>query len=256
MVVSKSALRAQAERLARRIGARLYGGYTWIVFAVLLLAFGCLAPFTGSVEHARRLARFIARGMFGFSGIPISAVGLERLPAPPHLLLVNHASFLDGILLTALLPATPGYAFVTRQQYTLQSLLWPFLRSLRILVLKHHESSHHTENVDILKSALQRGGNLVVFPEGGFAAEPGLKRFHSGAFVAAAQAQVPIVVVGLRGTRNALRVGTWMPKRLALAIEIGPVLTPRGTDSEAMHALMQAARAAMLPLTGESSGVA
>jgi 1-acyl-sn-glycerol-3-phosphate acyltransferase len=253
MVPWKSAPTAQAKHFARHISARLYGCHAWIVFAVLLLAFGILAPFTGSVQRVRRLARFIARWMFRLSGIPISATGLEGLPAEPHLLLVNHASFLDGILLTALLPATPGYAFTTRQQYTLQSLLWPFLSSLRLLVLKHHESNHHTVNVEILKSALQRGTNLVIFPEGGFAAEPGLKRFHSGAFVAAAQAQVPIVVAGLRGTRNALRVGTWMPKRLPLSIEIGPVLTPRGTDTKATHELMLAARAAMVPLIGERS---
>jgi 1-acyl-sn-glycerol-3-phosphate acyltransferase len=192
-----------------------------------------------------------ARWMFRLAAIPISATGLEWLPAQPHLLLVNHTSFLDGILLTALLPATPGYAFTTRQQYPLQSLLWPFLRSLRVLVLKHPEAGPHTENVDILTAALQRSENLVVFPEGGFVAGPGLQRFHSGAFVAAAQARVPIVVAAPRGTRQALQVGTWMPQRLPLAVEIGAVLTPRGTDLEATHALMQAARTAMELLTGE-----
>lgn len=251
MIFWKGAQPASAKHAAQCIGSRAYGCYAWIVFAVLLLAFGCLATLTGRTDRARRLARFIARWIFRLSGMPLSVTGLERLPARPHVLLVNHASFLDAIVLTALLPASPGYAFIARQQYALQSLLWPFLRSVHTLVLKQHVDSHHAVNLDILTAALKRRENLIIFPEGGFVPEPGLKPFHSGAFAAAAQAHVPIVVAGLRGTRNALRVGTWMPKRLPLAVEIGPTLTPGGTDPDAIHALMRAAHAAMIPLTGE-----
>ena len=251
MVLWKTALRAHAENVARRIGFRAYGCYTWIVFAVFLLAFGGLAILTGRVDRTRRLARFIARSIFRLSGVPLSITGLERLPSCPHVLVSNHASFLDGIVLIALLPASPGYAFIVRQQYALQSLLWPFLRSLRTLVLRPYASHHYTENVNILKSALERGENLIVFPEGGFVAGPGLQPFHSGTFTAAAQAHVPVVVAGLRGTRQALRIGTWMPKRLPLSVEIGPMLMPDGADADAVHAFMRNAHAAMIPLTGE-----
>lgn len=248
----KDALDARSGNVARRIGARLYGCHAWIVFAILLLVFGFLAALAGRVDRARRVAQRIARWMFRLSGMPLSAVGLERLPHRPHVLLVNHTSFLDALVLTALLPAFPGYAFIARQQYALQSLLWPFLKSVRTMILQHHAEHQHTVNVDMLRSALEHGENLVIFPEGGFVPEPGLKPFHSGAFVAAAQARVPIVIAGLRGTRNALRVGTWMPKRLPLAVEIGPTLLPGGTDPDSIHALMLAARTAMMPLTGEA----
>jgi 1-acyl-sn-glycerol-3-phosphate acyltransferase len=239
-------------KVARRAGSRMYGCYAWFVFSVLLLVFGILAALAVRVDRARRLARCIARWMFRLAGIPLSATGLERLPAQTHILLANHTSFLDPIVLTALLPASPGYAFITRRQYALQGLLWPFLRSVHTLVLKHHGDNRHSVNIGILKAALERGENLVVFPEGEFAPEPGLKPFHSGAFVAAAQMRAPIVVVGLRGARHALRLGTWMPKRLPLALEVGPVLMPCGTDAQKIHALMSAARAAMVPLTGEA----
>lgn len=248
----KYALLAQAGNTARRIGAWVYGCYAWTIFVVVVLSFGCLAMLAGRADRARRLARFCARWMFRLAGMPLSVTGLERLPAQSHVLLVNHTSFLDALVLIALLPAPPGYTFTTRQEFPLQSLLYPLLRSVRTIVLRHPGETHHSGNVVIMKSALERAENLLVFPEGQFAPEPGLRPFHSGAFVAAAQANVPIVIAGLRGARGALRLGTWLPKRTSISLEIGPTLTPRENDPEAVHALMTAARTAMIPLTGES----
>lgn len=251
MVLRIGTLLAQAENAFRITGAFLYGCYAWLVFVPLLLLFGILATLAGSVALARRLARRFARAMFRLAGMPLSVTGLEHLPAAPHVLLVNHTSFLDAIVLTALLPTSPGYAFIARQQYALQALLWPFLRSVHTLVLHRHPDLHHAANLELMQRALEHGENLVVFPEGGFSPEPGLKQFHSGAFVAAAHAHVPIAMAGLRGTRDALRLGTWLPRRLPLTLEIGPTLIPGDSDPAAIHAQVAAAHAAMIPLAGE-----
>ncbi len=247
----RRALRAQVRNYTRRIGSWVYGCYAWTIFSVLVLLFGGLAILAGQPDRARRLARFFARLIFRLAGISLSVTGLDRLPARSHVLLVNHTSFLDAIVLTALLPASPGYAFTARREFFLQILLWPLLRSVHTIILKHASETHPTGNVDIMKSALERGENLVIFPEGEFGPEPGLKPFHSGAFVAAAQADVPIVVAGLRGARSALRIGSWLPRRTSIALEIGPTLTPSGNDENAIHACMATARTAMMPLTGE-----
>jgi 1-acyl-sn-glycerol-3-phosphate acyltransferase len=252
MSLSKSALRAQTGSHIQCLGSWIYGVYTWTIFTVLILSFGGLSLLAGRADRARRMARCIARLMFRLAGMPLSVTGLERLPAPPHVLLANHTSFLDALVLIALLPASPGYTFTTRQEFALQSLLYPLLRSVHTIVLKRHDETHHGANLEVMESALERGENLLIFPEGKFAPEAGLKPFHSGAFVAAAQANVPVVIVGLRGARDALRLGTWLPKRKSITLEIGPTLTPCGTDSDTIHALMAEARAAMIPLTGEA----
>lgn len=237
-------------RTLRRLGPFFYGCYAWIVFVSLLLAFVVLA-LPAPLPLARRLARHTARAMLWMGGLRASVRGLEHLPAQPHVLVSNHTSFLDAIVLTALLPAPPGYTFTTRRQRALQVFLWPFVRSVRALVLRRHAPAHHGVNVEIMKAALRRGDNLLVFPEGAFAPEPGLLPFHSGAFVAAAQTRSPLAVAGLHGTREALRLGTWMPRRVPITLEIGPVFTPLHSDPAAVRELMAAARAAMLPISGE-----
>lgn len=248
----KRALDTPPQPFFQRAGAWIYGCYAWFIFTTHVLCFGLLAMLGGQRNRARRLARLFTRLMFRFCGMPLSSRGLEYLPACPHVLLVNHTSFLDAIALIALLPPSPGYTFTTRQEFRLQALLYPLLRSVHTIVLRHHGESGHTGNVETLESALARGENLLIYPEGAFAAAPGLKPFHSGAFIAAAATGVPLVIAGLRGAREALPLGSWLLRRRAIRLEIGAVLEPGGTNAEAIEALMETARAAMVPLTGES----
>lgn len=240
----------------RRVGAWAYSGYAWIILILLVLVFGGLAMLFRKPSKGRRIARFGTRLLCRLAGMPVSVKGLDNLPSRPHILVVNHTSFLDGIVLTALLPASPGYAFAVRQQYSSQRLLCPLLRSLGTVVLHRFGAPHHTSDIDRLAAALRRGSNLVVFPEGAVSSEPGLQPFHSGAFVAAAKANVPIVVAALRGVRTALRLGSWLPRRADIVLEIGPVLNPHGIDPAALAQLSAAARSAMLPLTGEPDAAA
>ena len=235
---------------AGRLAAWLYGAYAWPVFALVLLSFGAAVVALRKPARARPVARAGCRLLFALLGMPLSARGLERLPpaSTRHLLLVNHSSFLDGLALMAMLPARPGYAFVVRQQFRIQGLLCPLLRSLGTVVLAPAGVGSHAGNAARIAHALRHRGNLIVFPEAGFVPEPGLRRFHSGAFAAAGAANRPLVVAGLRGPREALRPRGWLPRRAALALEIGSTLQPRQDD---LGPAMREARQAMLALTGE-----
>jgi len=234
-----------------RAGAWLYGAYVWLLIGMLMLVCGGMIALLRNPARGRPIARAATRALFRLAGMPLSASGLERLPDAPHILLVNHTSFLDGIALMALLPPRPGYAFVVRQQFRVQSLLCPLLHGLGTVALAPAGAGSHAGNAARIAHALRRGGNLVVFPEAGFVPEAGLRRFHSGAFVAATRTGAPLVVAGLRGARLALRPRTWLPRRSAIALEIGPVLRPRRNDEADIGTLMRAARQSMLPLCGE-----
>lgn len=237
----------------RTLSDWLYGCYVWMLFGVTILLFGGVALVLRTPVRTRPVARHAARLLFRLARMPLSVRGLEYLPDRPHMLLVNHTSFLDGIVLTALLPAGPGYAFAVRQQYRSQALLWPLLKALGTIVLTHAAPQHRSANIARLAAHLRNGQNLILFPEGGVRPEPGLQPFHSGAFVAAAASGAPIVVAGLHGARDALRLGTWLPRRSALHLEIGPALAPTGNDPVALLRVNQAARDAMQPLTGEDA---
>ena len=51
---------------------------------------------------------------------------------------------------------------------------------------------------------------------------PGLRPFHMGAFVAAAENEAPVVPIALQGTRSMLRPGTRFPRPATITVTIGP----------------------------------
>jgi 1-acyl-sn-glycerol-3-phosphate acyltransferase len=75
---------------------------------------------------------------------------------------------------------------------------------------------------------------------------PGLLGFRLGAFLAAAQAGVPVVPVAIRGTRSILRGGQWRPRRGEISVDIGAPIRPDGGDFAAAVRLRDAARAFVL----------
>jgi 1-acyl-sn-glycerol-3-phosphate acyltransferase len=130
------------------------------------------------------------------------------------------------------------------------------LKALGLVLLRDEGASRGHANVSLLRLALRRGSNLIIFPEGQIVRQEGLGHFHSGAFIAAAAEHAPIVVAGIHGPREALRLGSWLPRRRAIELRIGTVLLPHGKDSAALARLAEAAHHAMEPLTGETDAAA
>ena len=171
--------------------------------------------------------------------------------APAHVLLVNHASYLDSIVLTALLPPAPGYTFTAKREFAGQRLMRALPTGLGAIFIERFDVNHSMEDVDLMVAALIHGDHLLVFPEGTFSRKPGLKPFHAGAFAGSALADAPVVVAGLRGRRTALRSGTGLPRRVVIEFKVGEHLMPSGYDWAATARMRAAARNAMAPLSGE-----
>jgi 1-acyl-sn-glycerol-3-phosphate acyltransferase len=243
--------RAQAILITRRAGAWLYACRAWAVFSVLALPCGSLIALLQQPALARRIAHRAARMLLRVAGITNTVSGLDRLPNQPHVLLVNHASYLDGIVLSALLPPVPGYVFTVKRELATQSVMRALFSGLGAIFIERFDISRSTEDVDLMAARLACGDNILVFPEGTFSREPGLRPFHAGAFMAAEKAGAPVVVAGLRGTRTALRAETWTPRRTPIEFEVGKVLMPSGSDWAATAKIRTLARKAMATLSGE-----
>jgi 1-acyl-sn-glycerol-3-phosphate acyltransferase len=245
------ALFARVKVFARRAGSAAYSAYAWTLFALLLLGFAAPVIVLQRPAAGRRILRAGARLVFRLLGPMPAARGIERLPQGPHILLVNHSSYLDAIALAALLPAAPGYAFSAKREFAGQWWMRRLVLGAGGVFVERFDARRGMEDIAAITSALGRGEHVLVFPEGTFNREPGILPFHSGAFVAAATAGVPVVVAGLRGTREALRAGTWRPRRSHINLEVGPVLAPSGSDWSATVRLRDRAREAMASLAGE-----
>ncbi|MNG24763.1 1-acyl-sn-glycerol-3-phosphate acyltransferase [compost metagenome] len=92
----------------------------------------------------------------------------------------------------------------------------------------------------------------MFFPEGTFSRAQGLRPFHMGAFVLAANAGVPLVPVAIRGTRTVLRDGQWFPLREAIHVSLCAPLLAQGPGWSEAISLRDAARVALLEHLDES----
>jgi 1-acyl-sn-glycerol-3-phosphate acyltransferase len=244
-----SAAKVSLGGTARQAGRKLYGAYAWLVLFVFAVPVWLAVVIANRPALGRIISRHAARLGFRCAGIGLVTVRHDHLPAIPHVLAANHASYLDSLILVALLP--PRYTFIAKRELVGHWVPRLFLRGLGAIFVERFEAAKSAEDVEQMIAALRRGQNLAVFPEGTFSRESGLKPFRMGTFVAASRAGAPIVVAGLRGVRPMLRAGSWLPRRGHPEFEVGPVLQADGADWASAVRLRDAVRAEMLPLSGE-----
>ncbi|MEV0402645.1 AMP-binding protein [Actinoallomurus sp. NPDC050550] len=235
---------SRLRRARRASGAIMFAAYGWLLLIMMagpLLALLVLAPVQ---RWRRRSLRAGIRLLARLTGTPITTEGLDGLPAGPWVAVANHASWLDGAALTAVLPETCG--FVAAEMYARRPLSGFVLRRLGAEFVERTDREQGVRDTARLSRSTARGQQLVMFPEGRLDAVPGLRPFHMGAFVVAAHAGVPVVPIAIHGTRSILRPGRCFPRHGHVHIVVDAPIHPIGSGWKAAVHLQHAARTAIL----------
>jgi len=223
--LAADAMVARLRQLGTTTGRVLFGLWATLAFWLLAPAGWTLAVLSPSPSRAWALSRMAARTLFRLTGIPLTVEGLENLPEAPCVLVSNHASYLDGVILVASLPRP--FAFAAKRELKDQFIAGHFLRRLGAEFVERFDLRRSVADTEKMSEVLLRGGSLAVFPEGTFVAGPGMLPFHLGAFLTAARAGVPVVPVAIRGQREMLPADRWWPRRGSLWVDVcAPVPPP------------------------------
>jgi 1-acyl-sn-glycerol-3-phosphate acyltransferase len=228
-----------------RLLARLvYGIYTYCMFLTLGLTAlaGMLLP---GLERRRMVARTMSRTLLFFTGMPLVVKNIERIPAGQCVVVANHASYLDGLVMTAALP--PRFGFVIKREMERVPVAGTLLRRLGSeFVERFNRNRSGVDARRVLRTAVS-GNSLVFFPEGTFEERPGLGKFHAGAFTIAARAGCPVVPAVVRGTRLAFPPKKAWPRPGRIEIEfLEPIIAVADTPDAAAVELRDRARLAIL----------
>jgi 1-acyl-sn-glycerol-3-phosphate acyltransferase len=245
-----SGLRAQISRRARSLGDLLYAAWAWGSLALFAVPIWLAVVLLPGLAMRRRVARHAARFLFGWIGIPLRLEGAEHLAADgPRIAASNHQSYVDGIVLTALLP--PEFAFVVKRELEKSVIARVFLRRLGTIFVERFDAAQGTAETRRVLEAVQAGESLVIFPEGTFHRYPGLLPFRMGTFAVAVDAGVPAVPVAIRGTRSILRGDERFLRRGAVTVTVAPSVHPDGSGWHAGVRLRDQVRAAIRERCGE-----
>jgi 1-acyl-sn-glycerol-3-phosphate acyltransferase len=174
-------LRAVA-RLLRAVGHGLHG------LGIVLFRFPRLAA-------AERLARirWWSKKMLHLLGIELRAEGTPL--AAGGLLAVNHVSWLDIMVVHALVPEA---RFVSKADVKAWPLISRLVDSAGTLYLERERKRDALRVVHAMAEALAAGQTVAIFPEGTTSTGHGLLPFHGNLLQAAISTAAPVQPVALR----------------------------------------------------------
>jgi 1-acyl-sn-glycerol-3-phosphate acyltransferase len=141
---------------------------------------------------------------------PRRAYGIDRIPRNgPLVLCFNHFSWLDPWAFGSVVPRTVYY--VAKQEAHDTPLMGPFIRFFGTMSVRRGESDR--EAVRLMRSVVQRGDVLGMFPEGTRQKrEPG--PVLPGAAMIAVQEGVPVVCGAIEGSQD-WKLGNFHPVSMA-----------------------------------------
>ncbi|MEJ2374855.1 MAG: AMP-binding protein [Pseudolabrys sp.] len=244
-----AAVGSQIGRLGKVLREMLYAGWWWLVVATSFFLAWLAVMLLPRRAWRWTAVRNLARAALAAIGVPLTVSGLDRIPSDNAMLVFNHSSYMDALVLSAILPGEPAY--VVKRELAGEVFAGPFLHRLGVLFVERYDVSASLADTEAVIAAARQGRNIVFFPEGTFTRRPGLSEFYLGAFKTAAQAHLPVFPGIVRGTRTMLRSNQWFPRWTRLSIRIEEAINPSGTDFVSLVRLRDAVRQVVLAHCGE-----
>lgn len=201
----------------------LWGLYAWVVFLIVVLFSLLVVTVVPGLPARRWLTAAAAKTAFLLSFVPLEVNGLEALPDGHCVVVANHASYVDGPLLRAVLPSR--FSFVIKGEMRDIPIVHFLLRRAGSRFVERFTAAGSARDARLIVKAAQGGQSLAFFPEGTFVEETGLGRFRPGAFVAATRGEMPVVPIAISGTRHMMPSGRWLPRPCRLRIDMLPPIS-------------------------------
>ncbi|MCC7246309.1 MAG: 1-acyl-sn-glycerol-3-phosphate acyltransferase, partial [Saprospiraceae bacterium] len=164
------------------------GVFTSIVVArmrLLNLFFGKNYP--RNLRIRRRWARVVLKNC----GIRLTVSG--DIPASPCVLVVNHRSWLDPMLILRDVLAFP----VAKAEMSDWPLLGSGAKLAGIIYVQREDSGSRLSTLRQMAIQIKAGHSIMIFPEGTTSDLEGTLPFKTGAFQVAAKMKIPVVPVAL-----------------------------------------------------------
>jgi 1-acyl-sn-glycerol-3-phosphate acyltransferase len=221
-----------------RLGRAVYVAYGASVVAAVMLVLWVVTGFVRDARRAVALQRAASRLMLAALGCRFSVNGAAPARASGACVFVaNHTSYLDIPLILASLDC--DFAFVTKHEL----LEWPIISRItragaHIPVDRDRLESRGAVVARIVKT-LRAGRSVLLFPEGTFSFDHGLRPFHAGAFKSAVAAGVPVVPIALAGVAGVWSQHARFPRAGRVEIWLGQRLDPSAIDDDAPAEALQ-----------------
>ena len=213
----------------------------WLLYKVYVLVvfFGTLVPFYPIfyyllAKESRWERCFVWQVRWGktvrfFTGIRLKISGLDLLPSSPYVIISNHASYIDTILMYGIIPHF--FVFMGMAELTRYPMFGRFFTSGQNIPVNRISRGESVKAFKLAGQKLENGIPVALFPEGGIKpVVPDLAPFKNGAFRLAFDHNVPIVPIMMFNTHNILESNNVFYTSGYPGVAIAKVLEPIQTS--------------------------
>lgn len=176
----------------------IYSIYAFLFFVLLMLIvfpFAFIASFFGKIKGGNfiySISRLWADVWMFFIGIRHQNIFLSPLDnRKQYIFVANHISYLD---IPSILKSITHQHIRALGKYEMKRIpVFGFIYSNGAVMVDRSSTENRARSVQVLKSVLQKGISIFIYPEGTFnETHHALKGFYDGAFRIAIETQTPI----------------------------------------------------------------
>jgi 1-acyl-sn-glycerol-3-phosphate acyltransferase len=231
-----------------------------LVGTILTFALSAWVRFSGLIrapwahDHCSRASAFWGRSMVRLAGVTVRLEGADRQKLDrPLVVVANHQSWFDVFVLGGFLPGRAR--FVAKEELRripLFGAAWETCGHVRV---------NRGDRAEAVRSLNEAGDrirkerlNVILFPEGTRSPDGRLLPFKKGAFVLALQTGVPILPVGISGSRAVMGKGSFRIRPGEIRVRVGEPIDLEGLTTADRDAVLARARREVLELMEDSDG--
>jgi 1-acyl-sn-glycerol-3-phosphate acyltransferase len=231
---------------------RTAGAFAYTVFAVVFYLVVGIPAFILNVLGLKRfttlavyrMGQLWALGLIAITGCTPVVTGREHIPQKGSVCFVsNHAGAFDIILALAYIGRPFG--FIAKKELLFLPLInvWIYILGGLFIDRKNIRKALNTINLGIRK--IQRGGSMLIFPEGTRSKGRGLLPFRSGSVKLATHSLAPIVPIAISGSYEVFEKEYRVHPAPVRVTFCPPILTADMSPDERRHKLTDQVRGAI-----------
>ena len=198
------------------------------------------------------ISKFWANVLLFSSGVKVQIFGMENIhPHNKYIFISNHLSHFDSVILQGKLPSK--YRFLAKRElFRIPFFGWALSLAGHIKVDRGEGSLQKI--LDQAKNVLEKkGASIHFFAESTRSTDGMIYPFKPGAFILARETGVPIIPMGILGTRDVLPKGALLPRPAHAIISVGKPFQV-SDDGSRLTEILENARKTVAALSGQELG--
>jgi 1-acyl-sn-glycerol-3-phosphate acyltransferase len=172
-----------------------------------------------------------AKTMMRLTGASILIEGTNNIPEGPVVIISNHEGNFDiPVLLGSI---EKPFGFISKKEVKKIPIVSQWMDVINCVFIDRSDRNKGMKAIRDGVKILKKGHSLVIFPEGTRSKGGPVKRFKSGSFRLAIDAQVPIIPISIMGTAELFEKNNRLIKPAEIRVVIGkPIVSHMYSDRD------------------------